>query len=342
MKMAVRKKILVTGGAGYIGSHTVVALYNNGYEPIILDDLRNSQRFILDRINKITQSKIQFYEGACQDEQLLETIFSAHKIEGIIHFAADKAVGESVEKPLKYYGNNLSALISVLNAVQKYNVRDFVFSSSCSVYGNHPKLGQGISEEVNDFYPESPYARTKLMGEQIIKDWHYSQKETSVCLLRYFNPIGAHPSALIGELPIGIPNNLLPFVTQTAAGIRKELRIFGNDYPTSDGTCIRDYIHVDDLAEAHVKALNWLSTQNDVLETFNVGTGKGSSVLEIVKKFEELTKVSLNWSFAARREGDVAVVFANNKKIISTLGWQPKYTVDDAIVHAWEWQKTLQ
>jgi len=340
--MSERKKILVTGGAGYIGSHTVVELYNSGFEPIILDDFRNSEEFIIDRIQQIINNEVILYKGACQDSDLLQMIFEAHEISGVIHFAAYKAVGESVKDPLMYYENNIGSLLSILRCLEVYKVKNFVFSSSCSVYGDHPKLGNGITEEAGDLKPQSPYANTKLIGEQIITDWKVNQPDTNVCLLRYFNPVGAHESAKIGELPLGVPNNLLPFITQTAAGIREQLTIFGNDYNTEDGTCIRDYIHVVDLANAHVKSLEWLLSENGVIDVFNVGTGKGSSVLEIVTKFEELTKVSLNWSFGPRRTGDVPVVFADNKKVKESLKWVPEYTVDDAIVHAWEWQKSLE
>lgn len=336
-----RKKIVVTGGVGYIGSHTVVELFNAGFEPIIIDDFRNSQDFIIERIQEIIGQEVTFYHGACQDVDLLEMIFEAHEIEGIIHFAADKAVGESVQDPLKYYDNNLSSLISLLRCAEEFDVQNFVFSSSCSVYGDHPKLGNGITEDVKDLYPQSPYANTKLIAEQILQDWKVNQTDKNVCLLRYFNPIGAHESALIGELPLGVPNNLLPFITQTAAGIREGLTVFGKDYATQDGTCIRDYIHVVDLANAHVKSLEWLAVQNGVIDVFNVGTGKGSSVLEIVQKFEELTKEELNWSYGERRVGDVPVVFANNSKIKAVLDWEPNYTVEDAILHAWAWQKSL-
>lgn len=337
-----RKKILVTGGAGYIGSHTVVSLLNDNFIPIILDDFRNSEAFILDRIAEITGEKVIAYNGSCQDKALLEKIGNEHIIDGVIHFAADKAVGESVQQPLKYYHNNISALVSILEFCEEQNIQNIVFSSSCSVYGDHPKLGDGITEEVTDFYPQSPYARTKKMGEDILHDWKISQPAFNVCILRYFNPIGAHPSAKIGELPLGVPNNLLPFITQTAAGIRKQLTVFGNDYNTPDGTCIRDYIHVVDLANAHVKALDWLIPQEGMMDTFNVGTGKGQSVLEIVHEFEKVAEISLNWSFGEKREGDVPVVFADNKKIKNTLDWQPQFTVNDAISHAWEWQKTLE
>lgn len=340
--MSNKKKILVTGGAGYIGSHTVIELYNNGFEPIILDDFRNSEEFIIDRIQEIIKDDVIVYNGACQDAELLEGIFEAHDIEGIIHFAAYKSVGESVENPLQYYDNNLGSLLSILRFIEDFNVKSFVFSSSCSVYGDHPQLGNGVTEEIRELYPQSPYANTKLVGEQIIQDWKVNQPDTNVCLLRYFNPIGAHKSALIGELPIGVPNNLLPFITQTAVGIREHLTVFGKDYNTDDGTCIRDYIHVVDLAKAHVKSLEWLATKENAIDIFNVGTGKGSSVLEIVTKFEALTRISLNWSYGERRAGDVPVVFANNHKVKTILCWSPEYTVDDAIIHAWEWQKSLK
>lgn len=335
-----KKKILVTGGAGYIGSHTVVELFNSGYEPIILDDFRNSEEFIIERIQKIIGQEVTLYRGSCQDVELLQLIFDAHDISGIIHFAAYKAVGESVQNPLMYYDNNLGSLITMLKCIEEYKVPNFVFSSSCSVYGEHPKLGNGITEDVDDLKPQSPYANTKLIGEQIITDWKVNQA-TNVCLLRYFNPIGAHESALIGELPIGVPNNLLPFITQTAIGIREKLTVFGNDYNTTDGTCIRDYIHVVDLAKAHVKSLQWLENKNGIIDTFNVGTGKGSSVLEVVTEFENTTGEKLNWEFGERRAGDVPVVFANNAKIRAVLDWSATYTMKDAIAHAWAWQKSF-
>lgn len=336
-----RKKILVTGGAGYIGSHTVVELYNNGFEPIIIDDFRNSEEFISDRINTILGHEVTLYRGSCLDAELLQMIFEVNKIDGIIHFAAHKAVGESVKEPLMYYENNLGSLLMMLRCAEQYQVKNFVFSSSCSVYGDHPKLGDGITEEVEDLKPQSPYAYTKLVCEQILTDWKVNQPNTNVCLLRYFNPIGAHESSLIGELPIGVPNNLLPFITQTAAGIRQKLTIFGNDYNSPDGTCIRDYIHVVDLAKAHVKSLEWCDKQNGVIDTFNVGTGKGSSVLEVVQLFEKTTNQQLNWEFGERRAGDVPVVFANNQKIKSVLNWKPENSLEDAIRSAWAWQKTL-
>lgn len=335
------KKILVTGGAGYIGSHTVVELVKNGFIPIILDDFRNSERFVIDKIQEITATSIIHFDGKCQDQELLKKIASQHDIDGIIHFAADKAVGESVLQPLKYYDNNLSALISMLYFADKQKIKAFVFSSSCSVYGDNPNLGNGITEDEKELLPQSPYANTKLICEKIIQDWKKNCEATNVCLLRYFNPIGAHPSAKIGELPIGIPNNLLPYITQTAAGIRERLTVFGNDYKTKDGTCIRDYIHVVDLANAHVKSLEWLFNQKDVIDIFNVGTGKGESVLDIIKEFEEANSVKLNWSFGKRREGDVPVIFANNQKIVRILGWKPSYSIKDAVQHAWKWQKTL-
>lgn len=337
-----KKKILVTGGAGYIGSHTVVSLIESNYIPVILDDFRNSESFILDRLAEITDTKIIHYNGACQDKALLQQIGTEHQIDGVIHFAADKAVGESVHHPLKYYHNNISALVAILEFCETFNVPNLVFSSSCSVYGDHPKLGDGITEQVTDFYPQSPYARTKKMAEDILHDWKVSQADKNICILRYFNPIGAHPSAKIGELPLGVPNNLLPFITQTAVGIREKLTVFGKDYATPDGTCIRDYIHVVDLADAHVNSLDWLIPQTRIIDTFNVGTGKGQSVLEILHIFEEVSKISLNWTFGEKREGDVPVVFANNDKIKTVLGWQPQFSVKDAVSHAWEWQKTLK
>lgn len=335
------KYILVTGGAGYIGSHTVVELVNAGYEPVILDDFRNAKSFIIENIQKILGRNIKLVNAACQDEDTLRNVFQKYNFQGVIHFAADKAVGESVKNPLKYYDNNLSGLISILKMMEEFKTPSLVFSSSCSVYGN-PILEEGVygvDETIKDLNPESPYANSKLICEQIIQDWIASNLVSNATLLRYFNPIGAHNSGLIGELPQGIPNNLLPYITQTAVGIRKSLTVFGNDYSTADGTCIRDYIHVTDLAVAHVKAIEWLENQNSgTVEIFNVGTGKGSSVLEVIEIFEKTANQKLNWEFGPRREGDVEEIFANPEKIENILGWKSQFNVEDAILDAWNWE----
>jgi UDP-glucose 4-epimerase len=333
-------QILVTGGLGFIGSHTVVALSEAKYEPIIIDNLSNSEKFILERLEQITGKAIAFYEGDCCDFGLLENIFSAQKIEGIIHFAAYKAVGESVAEPLKYYENNLLSLITLLKIMQKFSVSNLVFSSSCTVYGEAENLP--VKEDAPILPAASPYGNTKQIGEEIIRDVAHAGASIKAIALRYFNPIGSHPSGLIGELPRGIPNNLVPFITQTAAGLRQELKIFGNDYPTPDGTCIRDYIHVCDLAEAHVQALAYLQKQETPFYDFvNVGTGKGNSVLEVVNTFQEVTGKKLPYTIAPRRKGDVVAIYADAQKAEKTLQWKAKRSLADALRDAWRWQMSL-
>ncbi len=331
-------KILVTGGAGFIGSHTVVELIKNGFEPVIVDDFRNSEKFILDRIYQITKKKITHYPIDCKDYKLLEQVFKKEKPDGIIHFAADKAVNESIKNPLKYYSNNIGSLLTILELTKKYAVGCFVFSSSCTVYGDPDVVpineGTPFKKAIN------PYGYSKQIGEQCLQDFNTVNPDTSIIILRYFNPIGAHPSSLIGELPIGVPNSLVPYITQTAAGIRKKITVFGNDYNTSDGSCIRDYIHVVDLANAHILALNH-GLKEKLLDVFNVGTGKGNSVIEVIKSFEKANQLSVNYEFGPRREGDAPCVYADNKYITKTLNWKSKYSLDDALEHAWNWQKTL-
>jgi UDP-glucose 4-epimerase len=337
----VSKKILVTGGAGYIGSHTVVELINSGYEPIILDDFRNSSENVLPALEKITQHKMTSFSFACQDEEKLDALFKEHEIHGVIHFAADKAVGESVANPIKYYQNNIGSLLSVLKIMQKNKVNNLVFSSSCTVYGN-PKSNSNSSVVTEDSQlqsAESPYGNTKKICEDIIQDTLTSFPALKVCILRYFNPIGAHESGLIGEAPQGVPNNLLPYLTQTVFGLREKLTVFGNDYPTSDGTCIRDYIHVTDLADAHVKALQFMENNKDQKIVFNVGTGKGTSVLELISIFEKNFSEKLNWEFGQRRAGDVPEIYADTTKINTLLNWHAKFTVEDAVIHAMKWEK---
>jgi len=334
------KKILVTGGLGYIGSHTVVALQEAGFGVVIIDDLSNSELFVLDRISEITGTKPDFHQIDLKDEKSVQQFFSENKIDGVIHFAAHKAVGESVEKPLMYFKNNILGLLHVLAAMKENEVDHFIFSSSCTVYGQADQMP--IDEAAPIKKAESPYAKTKQMGEEILEDF-VSAFEKKVISLRYFNPVGAHPSALIGELPKGIPNNLVPFVTQTAAGIREQLSVFGNDYPTRDGTAIRDYIFVCDLADAHVKALRRLleNKNKENLEIFNLGTGIGSTVLEVVKTFESVNDLKLNYKIVGRRAGDITEAYADNTKAAKELGWEPETSLEESMRTAWKWQKTL-
>ena len=335
------KYVLVTGGAGYIGSHTVVALVENGYTPIILDDFRNANRIVVDGLTKILGFLPEIIEVDVCDDNALRAIFQKYSFEGIIHFAAYKAVGESVQNPLKYYQNNLSGLINILNKMLEFGVKNLVFSSSCTVYGE-PKELKDVSEDSPKNLPSSPYGYTKWIGEQIMEDTFLAHPELCLINLRYFNPVGAHKSSFIGEFPLGKPSNLLPFVTQTAVGKQDFLTVFGNDYPTRDGTCIRDYIHVMDLAEAHVKALAFLEGhKKGCLEAVNIGTGKGTSVLEIISCFEEVSKCKLNWSFGPKREGDVVEIFANCDKASNLLGWKSKLSINDAVIDAWKWELFL-
>ncbi len=336
-----KAKILVTGGAGYIGSHTCVELIEAGYEPIIIDNFSNSERFVVDRISEITRTKVTLVEGDCSDEQLLINTINKYKATGVIHFAAYKAVGESSKLPLKYYRNNLGTTAAVLGAIEDSSCKSLVFSSSCTVYGQPDQLP--VTENSPIKPAESPYGRTKQICEDMISDYASSGREIKALALRYFNPIGAHPSALIGELPLGVPNNLIPFVTQTAAGIREKLTIFGDNYDTSDGTCIRDYIHVVDLAKAHVAAIDHLIDANTSLyDKINIGTGQGSSVLEVVKAFESANSVKLNYEIGQRRVGDVEKVYANASYANKKLGWQAEKSLEDSLKDAWNWQKTLK
>jgi UDP-glucose 4-epimerase len=334
-------EILVTGGAGYIGSHVVVELVKAGYNPIIVDDFRNASKSVIEGLSLLIGKDPVLYEVDICDQKALEVIFQKYDFKGIIHFAAYKAVGESVANPLKYYHNNIGGLISVCQLALKYSVNNFVFSSSCTVYGE-PKDQKEVNEDTPKSEPNSPYGNTKLIGEQILTDVFQSVDNFKVINLRYFNPVGAHPTSMIGEFPIGRPNNLLPFVTQTAIGKQENLTVFGNDYNTPDGTCIRDYIHVCDLADAHVKALQFLEKENNkCLEAINIGTGKGTSILEIINLFEAKTGQKLNWKFGQRRPGDVTEIYANADKAFKLLHWKPEYTIGDAILHAWAWEKKL-
>ena len=337
------QKILVTGGLGYIGSHVVVELQSSGFEVVIIDDLSNSSLGVLDGIIDITGVKPIFENIDLNERNLVIDFFKRHSdIDGVIHFAASKAVGESVIDPLKYYENNINSLLYVLKAIQSLKSPKFVFSSSCTVYGQADQLP--ITEKAPIKEPESPYGNTKKIGEQIIKDQCNCNEFFSAIALRYFNTIGAHSSAKIGELPIGVPQSLVPFITQTAIGIRKDFFIFGKDYPTPDGTCIRDYIHVVDLAKAHVVALNRLfeEKKSDNYEVFNIGTGKGSSVLEVIDTFEKATGENLNYSFAKRRVGDIVSAYADTTKANKILGWKAQLSLEDALVSAWNWEKSLK
>lgn len=335
-------KILVTGGLGFIGSHTVVELQNEGFEVVAIDNLSNSSIEVLDGIEKITGKKPIFEKIDLREKSAVQNFFKKHQdIIGVIHFAASKAVGESVENPLLYYENNINSLVYLLQELANLPQANFIFSSSCTVYGQAEKMP--ITEDASVQPANSPYGNTKQIGEEIIND---VAKVTNInaVLLRYFNPIGAHLSAEIGELPIGIPQNLVPFITQTAYGLRKELSVYGNDYPTPDGTCIRDYIHVVDLAKAHVVALQrLLNNQNlEKVETFNLGTGKGSSVLEVITAFEKVSGQKLPYKIVGRREGDVISAYANTDKANKVLGWEAAFSLEDALASAWKWEKKVR
>jgi len=334
-------KILVTGGAGFIGSHTVVELFETGFTPIILDDFRNSQKSVLEGLYRILGYEIACYEGNCNDAEGLESLFQKEKIEGVIHFAAYKAVGESVEKPLMYYENNINSTLLLLKTMKKFNVSNLVFSSSCTVYGQPEKLP--VTELTPRAAAASPYGNTKVICEDMIRDHVAAKPNLKAILLRYFNPIGAHPSAEIGELPLGTPSNLVPYMTQTAARIRHRLTVFGNDYQTPDGTCIRDYIHVVDLAKAHVAALKLLEEQSEAnyYDIFNIGTGQGNTVLELIKTFEKVNNLKLNYEIGPRRPGDVAQIYAEVEKAAVILKWSAAKTLADSLRDAWKWQKKL-
>lgn len=339
-----KQTILVTGGTGFIGSHTTVELQQAGYDVVIVDNLSNSNADVVDGIEQITGIRPAFEKVDCCDKQALEAVFAKYKdIKGIIHFAASKAVGESVEKPLLYYRNNIVSLLNLLELMPVYGVKGFIFSSSCTVYGQPTKEHLPVTEDAPIQEACSPYGNTKQINEEIIRDYIHSGAPIKSVILRYFNPIGAHPSALIGELPNGVPNNLIPFVTQTAMGIRQELKIFGNDYDTPDGTCIRDYIYVVDLAKAHVKAMQRvLDMDTEPIEYFNVGTGRGLSTYEVVDNFEKATGVKVNWSYAPRREGDIEKVWANPDKANNVLGWKAEANLEDTLRSAWNWQLKLR
>lgn len=334
--------ILVTGGAGFIGSHTVVELAGQGFEPVILDNFSNSESSVLQGIESILQRPVRFYEGDCNDAATVERILRDENIQGVIHFAASKAVEESVREPLLYYQNNVGSTVTVLKAMQTCGVENLVFSSSCTVYGQPGQLP--VTEETPYQPATSPYGNTKQMGEDIIRDTVAAGKGLKTILLRYFNPVGAHPSAKIGELPRGIPSNLIPFITQTAAGIRASLNVFVDDYDTPDGSCIRDFIHVVDLAQAHVAALRLLMEQpvdKPFCDVFNIGTGQGNSVLEAITTFEQVSGQPLNYQICPRRPGNIVAIYADVTKSQTGLGWKAQKTLREGLADAWRWQQTL-
>lgn len=331
--------IAVTGGAGYIGSHTVVQLLEAGNKVIIIDNLSRSDKTLLEALKEITGTEIPFYQVDCTNENDLSKVFDENRIDAVIHFAAYKAVGESVAKPLDYYDNNLFSLTTLLRVMLKTRVKNLIFSSSCTVYGEPDTVP--VTEQSPTKPANSPYGATKQMCERILED--VVALGVNAVSLRYFNPIGAHPSGLIGELPLGTPNNLVPFITQSAAGVRGALTIFGHDYNTPDKTCVRDYIHVTDLAEAHVKALEFISeNESKALQVFNVGTGVGCSVLEVIQTFETVNNIKINYGFGDRRPGDVEKVFADPILAFEKLKWKPKYSLGDALQHAWKWEKNIR
>ena len=336
------KNIIVTGGTGYIGSHTVVELLNQDYQVHIVDNLSNSDVSMVDRIYEITGKVPEFTNLELRDKAAVDSFFSKQKnVDGIIHFAALKSVGDSVKRPLEYYENNLLSLTNLLKASSKSNITNFVFSSSCTVYGEPDKLP--VTEDSKIGFTPSPYGATKQMCERIIEDYVYANESLKAISLRYFNPLGAHKSKLIGELPSGIPNNLLPYITQTAIGLRDFLSVFGSDYNTHDGTAVRDYIHVVDLATAHVKALNYLDKQSkSIHEKLNIGTGVGLTVIDVIHSFEKTSGISLNYKMMGRREGDVESIYADPSKAETMLGWKAKYNIDDMTKTAWEWERKLR
>lgn len=338
-------KVLVTGGTGYIGSHTVVELQKKGFDVIIVDALFNSSIGVLDSIEKISGIRPEFESFDLADNKLTDDFFARHgDIAGIIHFAAHKAVGESVEQPIKYYRNNLDSLMNILEAMSKYNVPNLVFSSSCTVYGQPDAEHLPVSENAPIKKAESPYGNTKQIAEEIISESIAAYKGLNAIALRYFNPVGAHDSALLGELPLGVPNNLMPYITQTGAGIRECLKVFGNDYPTPDGTPIRDYIHIMDLAKAHVIAVERMlnNRMKKTFEIFNLGTGTGYSVLEVIRSFEKVSGVKLNYQIVGRRAGDIEKVWADPTFSNNELGWKAERNLDEMTLSAWKWQLTLK
>ena len=340
-----KQTVLVTGGTGFIGSHTTVELQQAGYDVVIVDNLSNSNADVVDGIEKITGIRPAFEKVDCLDKDALESVFKKYpSISGIIHFAASKAVGESVEKPLLYYRNNIVSLVNILELMPKYDVKGIIFSSSCTVYGQPDPENLPVTEQAPIKKAESPYGNTKQINEEIIADTIKSGSPIKAVILRYFNPIGAHPSAIIGELPNGVPANLIPYITQTAIGIRPQLSVFGNDYNTPDGTCIRDFIYVVDLAKAHVCAMARLldGKSEDSVEIFNIGTGSGVSVQQLIDTFEKCTGVKLNYKVVGRRAGDIEKIWGNVDKANNVLGWKAVHTLEDALSSAWKWQLHLR
>lgn len=334
------KRVLVTGGAGYIGAHTAVELIQAGYEAVIVDNLSRSDRTLLDGIEKIVGRKPDFIQGDCNDTAFLDHLFSSSgPFTCVLHFAAFKSVGESVQEPLLYHRNNVGSMISLLETMKRHGVSDIIFSSSCTVYGQPDRIP--VDENTPFKKAESPYGATKQVCERILEDCH--ALGFRIVSLRYFNPIGAHPSALIGELPIGIPNNLVPYMTQTAARRRDKLTVFGNDYSTPDGSCIRDFIHVVDVAVAHIKAMEYLrqKPKEKMFEAFNLGTGQGTSVLELIQKFEESTGIKIPYVIGPRRPGDVEKVYADPSRLNRAFNWKTRFTVSEGLLHAWQWEKKL-
>jgi UDP-glucose 4-epimerase len=338
--MIMSDHVLVTGGAGYIGSHTVVELITAGFKVTIVDTLERSDAKIIEGIETITKTKVDFYKIDCLDFSAMDDLFAKNKFSSVIHFAAYKSVNESVSEPISYYKNNVGSLITLLEVMKKHQVKDLIFSSSCTVYGQPDSIP--VDETAPFKRAESPYGATKQVCERILED--AATIGFRVISLRYFNPVGAHESTLIGELPIGVPNNLVPYVTQTAAGVRQKLTVFGSDYDTPDGSCVRDFIHVVDVASAHVSAILYLNKQSadHLFEAFNLGTGVGVSVLELVKKFIEVTGVNLPYTIGPRRAGDIEKVYANPKKINEAFGWSAKYGLGESLLHAWNWEKKLR
>ncbi|PVX50807.1 UDP-galactose 4-epimerase [Balneicella halophila] len=336
------KTVLVTGGMGYIGSHTSVELINSNYKIIIVDNLSNSNKEVLKGIREITGKEPAFIKADCTNENEMNKVFSEHKIDAIIHFAASKAVGESVEKPLLYYKNNINSLVVILEMMRKHHVENIVFSSSCTVYGQPDNLP--VTENTPRKEAESPYGNTKSICEDILNDSCKAYDAINTIALRYFNPIGAHPSALIGELPIGVPANLVPYITQTAIGIRKELSVFGNDYNTPDGSCIRDFIHVVDLAKSHVVAVRRLLNNKNKksFKIFNIGTGKGASVLELINTFEEVNHLKLSYKIVGRREGDIEQIYADVTLANEELGWKAESSLAETLQSAWKWEQNYR
>ncbi len=329
-------KIIVTGGLGYIGSHTCISLFEAGYTPIIIDNLSNSNIEVLDNICKILGEKIKFYNCDCRDLESLISIFASEdKIDGLIHFAALKSVNESIKIPLDYYDNNIGGLINILKCIDLYSIKRLIFSSSCTVYGIPICLP--VSEKEKKKEPLSPYGWTKYIGEKIIEDWVFNSNSSSV-ILRYFNPIGAHPTGMLGEIPNGVPNNLVPYITQSAAGVREVITVFGDDYDTPDGTCIRDFIHVCDLSDAHVRSLKY----DTKIDYFNIGTGRGYSVIELLDVFQNVNNIKINYKIGEKREGDVPKIWADSKKSKDLLGWSSCYTIEDSLRDSWQWEKNLR